>query len=558
MPLPTAAVVSYNGVTFNSLVRSNISGEPQYDDAGRTVIYVTYTLEVDGYITPGAYGGGAGVTSTDMVNIRAALQRPGGALVITGTGFGDLSVNFNTAPHDVEWGPKPRLLSWNPIGSASACLVKWRCEFRVPECASASYFGILSWNYSFAIDIDNRGLTTRTIRGHVALPNAKRAVNDPYLRNYQNIDALKERLRPSLPQGFKRKQSFVEAPDRSKLEFTFTDEEIPGPNAYPPGISDINAKVTVRVTAQGDAGAFTRYMWVFTGQATAEAGQPPNTVGDRLLFIMTYRLGVMKNRLATKDMKYSPVMFEVGESLFDADGSLSVAFVIFSTQAALLQDILYLTGIYEPLPLTWDVWHASMELGNGAFTVRGNRGLIHDNSADAIIDLCLGVNPGLPDPAGGSGYPFIGAGEANLLDPGDLTGVYLWWENHVDITTTSGTVFHLPLAEGVEQVEEKTHSALQGAVMHGYALRVGVKTEIPNLILVNGNQVTEIGKAESGSRIVQTFNGQPVYWTWWRRRYACRVAQFTRGRPVAPNQFLTNSQTTVNQDPLFDVIADDP
>ncbi len=558
MLLPRTGTVSYNGVSFNSRSRTRLEGKHEYDGADRTVVGMRYTLTVEGYVTPVDYGGGS-VSSTDddMDVIRQLLNKPGGALLIADCGCGNISVNVNTFPHDLRYGPKPRTISWVPVGSARACLFVWTCEFFIPDCTGANYFGILEWNYDHESSIDKYGCTKRVIRGHVVIPVRRYAPYSPLLRNDQNVDQLKEYIRPSLPLGFQREQEFHLSADRSKLNFTFTDTEIPSPNAYPPGIVKIDAEVTVSVVAQSEGKGFTRYAWIFTGQGEAAAGQSPDIIHDRLMFTMTYLLGVMRQRTQAQNMLVLPAMFKVSEKKFGFDGSLSAAFTIMSSQAAILPDILYLTGLYEPLPFTWDVWHASMELGNGPATVRGNRGLVYNTAADAIIDVCGGQF--LPDAGGGAGSPFVRGGVGNALDPGDLTGVYLWWENWVDAESTSGLVYHVPLARGVEKVEETCHEPIDHWIMHGYALRVAQKAPIPNLVTVQGKPVKEIGKGESGSRIVQTVNGQPLYWTWWRRKYGTtRVAEFQGGQlpPTAPNPFLTNSQTNLKDDPPMDVNAD--
>jgi hypothetical protein len=153
--------ISYNGYTFNGLRKFSLIGTDIYDDAGRSVVAVEYTLTVATFI----YGADEPTQAGQMANIRQLLSTPGQALVITGTGVGDIQINGNTPTHiDVGWGPQPQSLD---MGSPMPCVCEliWVCKFTVKECSGAASNRVMAWNYEVTYNIDDGGITTRIVSG---------------------------------------------------------------------------------------------------------------------------------------------------------------------------------------------------------------------------------------------------------------------------------------------------------------------------------------------------------------------------------------------------------
>ncbi len=128
--LPDVGILFYNGCTFSPLYESNISGRCVKDEAQRTVIYMEYTITVDGYVTMPA---GAPDTSATMNNMRQILSKQGGELRYIGRG-NDIEVNVpGGRTKDVKWGPIPEILEFQPLGGGRSAKVKWTVKVHIIE-----------------------------------------------------------------------------------------------------------------------------------------------------------------------------------------------------------------------------------------------------------------------------------------------------------------------------------------------------------------------------------------------------------------------------------------
>src|SRR5690554_4479025 len=133
--LPKVGVISYNGYSFDATAQTRVTGRPEYDRAGRTVTHVVWTFRVSAFVAPRP---GQDNADTALEDVRRRLSQPGQALTVTGKGFGLLDLNLAGA-RDVVWGPKPRVLDWEPVGGGRVARVEWHCEAAVPECANARF-----------------------------------------------------------------------------------------------------------------------------------------------------------------------------------------------------------------------------------------------------------------------------------------------------------------------------------------------------------------------------------------------------------------------------------
>ncbi len=168
MTLAATGELAYNGVEFSGLFRSRVRGRRIPDRANRTTKWVEYTIEARGYVTasPG-YGGAANATTDqEMETKRQALMATGGELQYEDKGFGtSFHVNGSGTMKDANWGPKPLLISFDPVGNDQAALVEWQCVTCVPECSGANYEGIADYSYETSYSIDQDAYTTRMISG---------------------------------------------------------------------------------------------------------------------------------------------------------------------------------------------------------------------------------------------------------------------------------------------------------------------------------------------------------------------------------------------------------
>jgi len=149
------------------------------DDANRTVVYHRYTVNVKGVIADPSG------TETEMTaGVRALLTKQGQTLVVWNKGC-DLYVN-SSSPYgfinDVCFGPKPRIISWTPIGASRAAEIEWECEACIAYCLAPKYYsGVMAFNYTVTYSLDYRGLTTRNIAGYFEIAMTRNRVHHPGL-----------------------------------------------------------------------------------------------------------------------------------------------------------------------------------------------------------------------------------------------------------------------------------------------------------------------------------------------------------------------------------------
>src|SRR5262245_8286774 len=121
-------VITYNGFSFPREASTRARFGFVYDAAGRTVVETKLDLNVSAYIL----AGGGQDNSLDV--IRAALERPGGALRVSGLGLGTLNSNRPGGRKDVSFGPRPSVIDWRNVGAGRAAHIVWNCQVSVLGC----------------------------------------------------------------------------------------------------------------------------------------------------------------------------------------------------------------------------------------------------------------------------------------------------------------------------------------------------------------------------------------------------------------------------------------
>lgn len=536
MPLPTVGEISYNGITFDPLVDSRISSRVVYDPAGRTVSYIAYTLTLEAYVSPGSYGGpGGDDTDGDMERIRRLLQAAGGQLVYSDKGFGDLSINTGNV-RDVCWGPKPQLLEWLPVGSKRACKVRWQVEWHMPECSSASYqFRLMEWNYTWRVSIDADGLTTRTISGHIRIPQTRISQGNKTITD--TADRYREALRYQIPTGYKREvQDFTDSPDRCRLDFTFVDRQLPTKNPYPIGASRIDLRQRLQSAGRLQ---FWKWRWSLSGSVTVAAGMNPGDAWQMFLVVFAERYRwVMQYLRATRGSAYTVIPCEASfeEEVFGLTSHFSLGFDLLVAPdgtRTLPRDLLIAAGMWKPIRGTnWAAWSASM-VNAGPHHIRGQSQLRMTPSEDTIIDLCAtGVAGAGADAAPNPNGTTLPVEESE--DP--RLGLFLFWWNTVYLMDESGRIYHVPLKKGQKVIEQVRHSPLQLALMVGFCDRIGRPSPVPELLRVNGKPVKRVGTGKVWSTIIRVYGGYPVVRTHWAILYRLEtsMAPTSPGKPDEP------------------------
>lgn len=377
------------------------------DDAGRTNKWVEYEITVKAWIH-NSTSSTIGTIDADMQDVRVSLTTPGGALRYHEKGFGTLSVNdlFGPTPRvlDARWGPYPRLLSFQPLGDRYGALVEWHVITRIPECPETAIYEkqLLMFNYSIDTDIDETGYTTLTTNVIMEIPMTRRLVNRTIP---DHIDRYRELARPQIPQGFQRvSQRFKPSLDKTRLEATFVDKEIPA--ALPEGATAMDVKYSVSTDLRR---GFIQYDAQLSGTVTVAAGQPKSTAWDKILLVLATK-GRLKEGFIGKRLQGEPVIdgiirpgaapaaqkphalmtsFRFEEDVFGRTSSFNVSWMIIGVR---LQDIFAATHIWEPVQdATFSKWTTS--LAKSAFNIRGAAGLTQLPQDDVILDLCTREKP---------------------------------------------------------------------------------------------------------------------------------------------------------------------
>lgn len=231
--LPNIGVLSYGGVRFEELLKSKITGHPEWDRAKRVVKYVKYTLEVDGFIIS------ENNVPIDPLwsRIRYILQKPGLALTYSQRGFSNFNVNnARGGLVDVCNGPHPEILGFTPIGNRLAAHIIWKCEICLPEITPARDIdplvpqttgfqtpfsrGILSFNWTTDLHFQRDGYATYSVEGELEIARINGRQD-----NLENYRAYTE---PQIPPGFKPEQRSFKIDDaKRQIKFKYDFSELP-------------------------------------------------------------------------------------------------------------------------------------------------------------------------------------------------------------------------------------------------------------------------------------------------------------------------------------------
>tara|TARA_Y100000401_G_scaffold30623_1_gene22384 strand:+ start:20829 stop:23036 length:2208 start_codon:yes stop_codon:yes gene_type:complete len=203
-----------------------------------------------------------------LAYLRRRLMQPARHLRVSDMGFGyELNINDpldETGLHDVDYGPKPRSLTWKPIAANKAATIQYEIDFCIPECESwekgvkeqkPSVFNLpetggalpvevmgATYNQSWAID--EAGQTIKSyqcilkIRGYVD-PNDLTSI-------LRSADEYRQYFEPNLVEGFIRTRKYSLNEDKSQLTIDIEDKEHETSWPLPPGVPDISVDYTIQ------------------------------------------------------------------------------------------------------------------------------------------------------------------------------------------------------------------------------------------------------------------------------------------------------------------------
>jgi hypothetical protein len=392
-PLNAVGTLSYNGVEFGVLHQSSMTGTPVYDEPGHVVKWVQWAIEVTGWISNTAGTGG------EMEVLRARLTKPACELKYTDKGFGTFHVNGTSKVLDADWGPKPRLISWMPLGGAQGCRVVWRVETCIPECPdTADYDGIAAIWYGMDFEIDQDGYTTRTVSGGLEIAQTRPQPARLTARVMHNADEYRDRIRPDVPKGFQRvSQRFNLSPSKNKLTYNFVDKEIPSP--LPKSCTTFELTETIDSSIQD---AFQNWRVNFSGRCVVSRDAPKSRAWDSFVKVIGSRLlnkfggdaaGLEKAFRGETDAYFGLENLRVSEEVVGRATSVDASFLLIKVGS--IQAALSITGLWRPVEGTdYVVWLKSLR--ETASHERGFARMAAPVGEEIIVDLCDQEKPKPP------------------------------------------------------------------------------------------------------------------------------------------------------------------
>lgn len=382
--------VTYNGFTFPGPFNCKIRGVPIYDSADRARKYIQYTISIDCIIVaddaPTAVAGDP--TDDNLENIRKKLQSPYKPLTFDDQGFGAITVD-GAIVVDARFGPKPRLLAWESVGSNRACRISWQCEVTIPECSSgtARYTGALAeLTYQASWSINESGMTVRTIRGTIEVP-----ISIIGGIAQDTVDAYRSAFNPPELKNFWRSRHYDESRGKNILEVSIIDTEVPSDNPLFPGSIKADIRHRVRSNFFGDGNAFITWHNTLSGTIEAAPGTARGTLWNYFGALYQDRRNAAGNApINVKGMKeYAKKPFiiltdiEVEESIFSRELQFRISWQVTYLS---LTNFLEKSGLFRPVPGgDWNLWKISIQDITG---IRGVAKLSTNKNEDLIVDLC--------------------------------------------------------------------------------------------------------------------------------------------------------------------------
>ena len=407
--IAATGIVSYNGITFPSALHTKIQAKPMYQHGEVSRKYIHYTLTVDTVLTYTDPPLSAAVTAnqnmgTNSIQYRKLLTEPRKCLTFGEQGFGEFVINAfagGVVPagyrsvKDVAFGPKPRLLVWEPIGSNRAAHVSWVCEFCIPECLSNSARdsdAMLEVTYECSFNVNNEGLLTRTVRATIEI--AANALTNKFL---DTVDNYVERFQPPKIDGFHRETNRQISRDHRVLNITYQDTEISSDNPFHEGLVAMDASHTVNSSFADDG--FVRWYQTITGTFRWAKGVPAGIAWAafadlvRQRYVLNSQVPVFNAKGAKKIVSRFtiPASISITEQIYNREASFTVSYI----SGLNIDNLFSATGLFTPVRnVSWKKWHNSLTNIQSPF---GGSGLREKTADITVVDVCSGQYAATPN-----------------------------------------------------------------------------------------------------------------------------------------------------------------
>ncbi len=465
-------MLQYYGVTFPTETKSEVTARMEYDESGRTVKYVVYTINAKATLTAaslvnllpqGVAGFSGDPTDTVMSVILARLSTNGAKLIFEGKGGQNLTCNDGSGVIDLDFGPKPKVLAYETIGN-TAVKIAWQCDVALPPCNALYYQGVvLSLTYTQDFSTDHNGNCSRTTTGTIVIPLNRTQdgsllgpgtlpdTADNYWEGVFNLFPIPYWCRRTTNQRYLNYGKNV-------LRFRIVDTQM-GVNMLPVNVSDMQASQSVTpLRRPGQQSILGLYQLTFNATITMIRSVPRqqcytaflNWVFERVNFALAAGITLLPTHLSLEE----PDVFGIGPT-----GRFSLTFMMLQP-LSLENSGTFLTGtaLWLPTSTSWEAWTQSMQSGEVG-TALGSAGLKATASDETLVSLC---NPDYTAATGVFRYIDIPFGPVLFQFPvakPDAKTSWTTYENKSVKKTESGTVRHKLLPSAMQVINSVNSQA---------------------------------------------------------------------------------------------------
>ena len=572
--------ITYNGFIFPVIKTKTFNETYVYDDADKTIKYLNIEIAIQFIVTPRdiEYQTDKGPLDNDgtltpvMDYLRSLLPISGKTLVLTGTGYGDITVNADPETagtyQDLNNGPKPLKLLVDPLARDQAARVVWIVSTSIPLCynyernVSITTLQIAAFSYTIEHGVSDEGMVTRTTAGTMEV--VRHAHYDTTVTNREQAYRTEVHNRCQWlknHKGFKRTQAWGWSEDKRTFSFSIVDEEIPSDNPFYPGTVDVDITHTTKSSLLGTGvaspgAAFKKWGNTLSGSVVVAPNYPRHlgwwTVLDIFLkrvaglerAVLTSRTGgVDSAAISTRNNSWYITTIELKEHLHKRRIDVTLTWITMTT----LSKAFEAQNMFKSATDT--TWGDHQRKINPQHHGVRRQTVEFLDSTNVTESVCQQSNPGqslvsadIPTTIQNPQYKEL------VFADYDKNGSYVTYQNSFELSEKSGVITHHPTelvdkksaqdnegqpqipddgsvyamakSQGTESVVQVTRSGEYRVTMEGHTIRLAYEPTVPVLISYGGSKAYRKGLNRWKVRQIGTNAELPVFLAMWSVDYA--------------------------------------
>ena len=562
-PIDSVSEVAYGSYEFDGVVKTSLNMNAMYNEAETAIKYYDCTLTVEAII------GGSETPDTSMNSILTVLETPGQTVKFNSKGIGNTFQPGSSTFIDYAYGPKPKVLVFETLGSDQAVRIVWTVQFRLTQGISISngQYRLIEFTHSASLSIRKNGYQDVNVEGRIEIAAANSNVrqlnsNQRISKTFRNLMIQFIGAATRMP-SYHLEQDYKFSADDRVCDFTLNYSQIESPNAYPKGVVEIDIEHSMGSDLLGSnpfRRAFRSWTNVMSGSITLRPGV--NKTNGWVIFTAIlaariqqgnqYGYEVVNGRRRLAIIKV-PIVLSIDineDDIYSDQCSFSVTWASFNRS---ITDSLSNSGIFQPTGANWNDWandiRQNIQNPNGLERVEEigvQRNFINDRLQTIDSDSSPRVVQRNPSPPA---FPIFAVKcpppEASILEmqnefklitlKAEVT--HRRYPSSVQRTKSTGSKTGRDVSPGetTVKVEEELNKNIGPSdyivqdlgndgywvLMIGYAIRLGYPTQPPVLKSYGGRAVRLIstpGSTKDEERVLST-SGCPVYINKWIRKY---------------------------------------